>query len=70
MTERAPRMEGNDILETWFRLRDQMMREGLPVGPVALKAAVAARSLLRLRAGGADHDRNHARDDRELRQRP
>jgi|HubBroStandDraft_4_1064222.scaffolds.fasta_scaffold00038_45 hypothetical protein len=27
----------NDIVETWFRLRDQMMREGLPAAPTALR---------------------------------
>jgi hypothetical protein len=28
---------GNDIIETWFKLRDQMMRDGLPAGPSALR---------------------------------
>jgi hypothetical protein len=35
MTE--TRAEGDNILATWFRLRDQMMREGLPAAPTALR---------------------------------
>jgi hypothetical protein len=30
-------MSGNDVVNTWFRLRDQMMRDGLPTGPSAIR---------------------------------
>jgi hypothetical protein len=30
-------MSGNDVVNTWFRLRDAMMRDGLPAGPSAIR---------------------------------
>lgn len=37
MTEQPTQATGNEIIDLYFRLRDQMMREGTPVVATALR---------------------------------